>query len=170
MENVEINENLNFKLSPSPILKTLFNSLDNLNKDESNAINCSYYDFSTPIPNSNKKNNSMFHLNLASLGLHKEELVTALSLMNFEFDVIAVTETKIKAGIAPIFDPALTGYSHFQTPTECDKGGALLYIKNDINCKRRVDLEKIMYKTRELESVFIEVILEGKKNKIFGCI
>ena len=170
VKNVEINENMNLKLSPSPVLKTLFNNLDNHNKDESNAINCSYYDFTTPIPNSNKKNNSMFHLNLASLGLHKDELVTALSLLNFEFDVIAVTETKIKAGIAPIFDPSLTGYKHFLTPTECDKGGALLYIKEDINCKRRLDLEKIMFKSCELESVFIEVILEGKKNKIFACI
>jgi len=35
----------------------------------------------------------MLHLNLASLGLHKEELATLLSLLNFDFDVIAVTET-----------------------------------------------------------------------------
>ena len=46
----------------------------------------------------------MFHLNLASLGCHKEELVTSLSLLDFEFDIIAVTETRIKAGIDPIYD------------------------------------------------------------------
>ena len=170
VKNIDINENLNLKISPTPTLQILFNDLDNHNKDEPAAINCSYYDYSTPIPNSNKNNNSMFHLNIASLGLHKEELETSLSLLNFEFDVIAITETKIRAGIEPIFDPSLTGYKHYQTPTECGKGGALIYIKNKFNCKQRKDLEEKMYKSCELESVFVEVINEGKKNKIFGCI
>ena len=171
VKDININENLNLKTNPTPALKVLINDLENHDNDEESiAINCNYYDFSTPIPNSKKNNNSMFHLNLASLGLHKEELVTSLSLLNFEFDVIAVTETKIRAGKTPIFDPSLEGYQHFQTPTECAKGGTIIYTKNDINRKRREDLEKIMYKSRELESVFIEVINEGKKNKIYGCI
>ena len=130
--------------------------------DEPAAINCSYYDLLTPVTNSNKDNNSMFHLNLASLGLHKEELVTSLSLLNFEFDVIAVTKTKIRAVIEPIFDSSLTGYK--QTPSKCGKGGILIYIKNNIDCKQRKDLEERMYKSYELESRFVEVINEGKKN------
>ena len=170
IHNVEINENMNFNLSPIPALKILFNSFESHKKDDSNAINCSYYDFTTPIPNSNKRNNSMFHLNIASLGLHKEELVTALSLINFEFDVIAITETKIKNGTAPIFDPALKGYTLFDTPTDCDKGGALLYVKKNIICERRKDLEKLVFKSCELESVFVEVNIADKKNKIYGCI
>ena len=170
VKGIDVSENLNLRLFPPPALKILFNDLDNNNKDETIAINCSYYDFSTPIPNSKKENNSMFHLNIASLGLHKEELVTALSLLNLDFDVIAVTETKIKAGIEPIYDPTLTGYKLFQTPTECEKGGALLYIKSHLHCRRRDDLESKMYKSCELESVFVEVIKEGKKNKIYACI
>ena len=62
----------------------------------------------------------MFHLNLASLGLHKDELVTTLSLLDFEFDIIAISETKIKAGIIPIYDLSLPGYLPHQTPTESD--------------------------------------------------
>ena len=170
IHNVEMNENMNFNLSPLPALKILFNNIESHNKDDSNAINCSYYDFTTPIPNSNMKNNSMFHLNIASLGLHKEELQTALSLINLEFDVIAITETKIKRGTAPIFDTALKGYTLFDTPTDCDKGGALLYIKENIICERRKDLEKLVFKSCELESVFVEVNIADKKNKIYGCI
>ena len=166
-----INDNLNLKLSVSPDLRLLFSDLDNLNKEDNNAINCSYYDYSSSIPNSNNNNNSMFHLNIASLSLHKDELVTSLSMLNVEFDIIAITETKIMKDTVPIFDPLLSGYKPpFQKPTECEKGGALLYVKNSINCKRREDLEKIMYKSRELESVFIEVINENKKNKIYACI
>ena len=79
--------------------------------------------------------------------------------------LIALTDT------VPIFDPLFSGYKPpFQKPTECEKGGALLYVKNSINCKRREDLEKIMYKSRELECGFIEMINENKKNKIYACI
>ena len=60
----------------------------------------------------------MFHLNVASLGLHKEELVLSLSLLDFEFDLIAVSETKINANVSPIYDLSLTGYKYFHTPTE----------------------------------------------------
>ena len=38
-----INDNLNLKLSVSPDLRLLFSDLDNLNKEDNNAINCSYY-------------------------------------------------------------------------------------------------------------------------------
>ena len=168
VKNIEINENLNLKTSPSPVLKVLFDDLDNSN--EESPINCGYYDYSTPIKNSNN-DLSMFHLNIASLGLHKEELVNSLSILDVDFDVIAVTETKIRVGIDPIFDLSIPGYkAPFQTPTECAKGGALLYVKSGIDCKQRKDLEKLMYKSCELESVFIETINEGKKNKIFACI
>ncbi len=112
----------------------------------------------------------MFHLNIASLGLHKEELVTSLSLLDFDFDVIAVTETKIRKGKKPIFNPELPGYKHYQTPSECDKGGTLIYFKDHFKHKRRKDLEEKMYKACELESVFVEIINEGKKNTIYGCI
>ena len=112
----------------------------------------------------------MFHLNLASLGRHKEELVAVLSLLNFEFDIIAITETKIKAGIEPIYDLSLPGYSHYHTPSECDKGGVIIYVKENIDIKRRNDLEEKMYKSRQLESVFLEIVKEGRKNEIMGCV
>ena len=111
----------------------------------------------------------MFHLNIASLGRHKEELITSLSLLNIEFDVIAVTETKIRKGIEPIYDVSLAGYNHFSTPTESAKGGVIMYIKENLGILRRTDLESRMYKQGKLESVFIEIIREGK-NEIFGCI
>ena len=168
LNDVEINKDLNLNITPPPELKILFNDIEQTGDD--NLINCNYYDFSTPIPNLQKNNKSMFHLNIASLGLHKDELVTALSLIDLKFDVIAVTETKIKKGILPIYDPGIPGYEMRQTPTESDKGGALLYIRDNIDFKRRTDLEKICYKPKNLESVFIEVINKNKKNTIFACI
>ena len=41
---------------------------------------------------------------------HKEELETALSLLEVDFDIIAITETKIIKDIKPTYDVKLKGY------------------------------------------------------------
>ena len=169
IKNIDVNEDLNLRLFPTPSLKTLFTDFSNQNEDGC-SINCDYYDVSAPIPSANNSKHSMFHLNLASLGLHKDELVTSLSLLDFEFDMIAVSETKIKLGTEPIYDLSLAGYRHHQTPSESNKGGVIIYAKENVITRRRYDLERKMYKARELESVFLEIINEGKRNEIFGCI
>ena len=51
--------------------------------------------------------------------------------MDFEFDIIAVTETKIKKFSNPIFDLTVNGYKYYQTPTESTKGGVLIYEKEN---------------------------------------
>ena len=50
------------------------------------------------------------------------------------------------------------------------QGGVIIYAKEDVTTKRRYDLEEKMYKSRELESVFLEIVNDGKRNEIFGCI
>ena len=157
-------------MTPTTTLQSLFNDFTSHNMEDTSPINCDYYDLSSKIPFSNKSKHSMFHLNLASLNLHKEELEVCLAHLDFEFDIIAVTETKIKKSSNPIFDLTLNGYKYYQTPTESAKGGVLIYVKENINIKRRTDLENLMYKSRELESVFIEILNEGMKNEIFGCV
>ena len=166
VNGIEIKEDLNLKINPSPRLRTLFHDLNEQN--EETLINCEYYDYSKSIPTSNVKNKSIFHMNIASLSKHKEELEAALSLLDFQFDIIGITETKILKGVTPIISPSLDGYTIVSTPTESTKGGTSIYIKKPLVFDRRDDLEKIMYKPKELESVFIE--LAGKKNQIYGCI
>ena len=53
-------------------------------------------------------------------------------------------------------------------PTESANGGVLLYIRKAINYKLRPDL--MIYKKRELESVFIEIIQKDSKNMVVWCI
>ena len=102
---------MNLRISPISALKTLFNDLSGHNKDEQSPINCDYYDLSIPIPPSSNSNLSIFHLNLASLSLHKDELVTSLSSLEIEFDMIGLTETRIRAGIDPTYELSLKGYN-----------------------------------------------------------
>ena len=54
------------------------------------------------------------------------------------------------------------------TPTEATKGGVLIYIKEGINYKPRPDLN--IYKTKELESYFIEVVNSSGSNSIVGTV
>ena len=110
-------------------------------------------------------------MNIASLSMHKDELEAALSLLDVEFDIIAITETKIMKNIAPIYDIKLTGYNEpYHTPTESSKGGALIYVKHGIEVKHRPDLESRMYESGKLETVFLEIINTNKKNDILGCV
>ena len=124
IKNIEYKEDLNLRTCPPEGLKRLFTDFSNHNEDEAVAINCEYYDATTRIPNANKYHNSIFHVNIASLGLHKEELEAAISLTNVEFDFIAISETKIKKGVKPTYDTAFPGYKDpYETPTESHKGG-----------------------------------------------
>ena len=83
----------------------------------------------------NKHDFSLFHLNIASLAKHKEELETTLAMLNFKFDAIGISETKIKKNHAPIFDVSLRGYNLYSTPTESERGGFSLYIADHHKCK-----------------------------------
>ena len=82
--------------------------------------------------------------------------------MELKFDVIGITETKIKTANPPI-DININGYKCYSTRTEADKGGALLYIKEDCNVKPLPKLDRIMYKPKHLESVFVEICNKNKK-------
>ena len=171
IKNIDFKEDLNLRTCPPVGLKRLFTDFSSHNEDEPIAINCDYYDTTTKIPNSSKPNHSLFHINIASLGLHKEELIAAISLTNLEFDIIAISETKIMKNTTPTYDITLPGYKEpFHTPTESHKGGVLIYVKENLDVKRRNDLESKMYEAGMLESVFIEILNDKKKNEIFGCI
>ena len=91
-------------------------------------------------------------------------------MLNYKFDVIGITETKIIKHNRTISEINLKGYKHYSMPTESTGGGTLLYIADHIDRKPRKDLENIMYKSEHLESKFIEIINPGKRNIICGCI
>ena len=118
----------------------------------------------------NNNDFSLFHLNIASLSKHKEELETTLTMLNFKFDVIGISETKIKKNSAPIYDVSLKGYNFYSTPTESERGGVSLFIADNHKCKPRKDLDSLTYKSNEVESVFIEIVTPKKNNIFIGCI
>ena len=82
-------------------IKSYFTELNSINESNENGaenvagINCKYYDSEEFIENiSNSKCFSAFHLNISSLTKHFDELQTLLSLLDVNFSVIGITETK----------------------------------------------------------------------------
>ena len=134
-------------------------------------LDCKYIDIESFKTIKQEKNTfSIIHLNIASLRKHKEELDTTLNMLGFKFDVIGISETKLKKDVVPDFDINIPGYKCFSSPTEADKGGVMLYILDKYNCIPRKNLDKIVYKSYVLESIFAEIIVSGKKNIVVGCI
>ena len=111
---------------------------------------------------------SLFHINTCSLSKNIEELAYQLDETKTDFDVVGISESRIKKYKCPINSINLNGDSHESCPTESAAGDTLLYISNNLSHKPRNDL--CIYKSAELESTFIEILNPKKTNVIVGCI
>ena len=135
------------------------------------SINCQYYsidDFSA-AKFSPSRNFSILHYNIHSIQCHIEEFRVALKMLDFNFDVICFSESKLHKDFAPKIDINIEGYhAPISTPTESSKGGVLIYVNKNLHFKPRSDLN--IYKSKELESAFIEIINEKGANDVVGVI
>ena len=159
---------------PSFTIQTLLDKMPG-NRDEqtddflSDTILSKYYSSSEFLKAKFPKHPfSMFHLNIASLSAHFDELKTLLTVLNHPFDVIGISETRIKEGFDPLIDVTLDGYDFVQTPTKTRCGGTGFYIRNEYE----YEVLKEFSKSEEniCESIFIELKRHNKKNLIVGCI
>ena len=82
--------------------------------------------------------------------------------------IIAISESRTRKNKNTLSKIDIPGYDFEFTPTESEKGGALLYISKDLKYKNRTDL--IMSQAKDLESSFIELENKNRKNTIVGCI
>ena len=101
--------------------KLIENNTINLNSEEEEYINCKYYNVEEFHQTKLKAENSfsILHLNIHSIQLHIEELRTILLLLEFKFDIIAISESKLQLGIEPNVDLQISGYhTPLSTPTE----------------------------------------------------
>ena len=115
-----------------------------------------------------KNNLNFFHLNISSLPYHFPELHPLLATSEIEPDITRITESRLKSNKSHLTNITLPNYNIEHCPTDGPNGGALLYIKEDNNYKKRNDLK--ILRSKMLESVFIEIINLNAKNLIVGCI
>ena len=82
--------------------------------------------------------------------------------------MFGITESSLRQSDSNTTNISIDEYVIEHTPSEAKKGGTLLYIKSSLNYKIRKDLQ--IYKSKELESTFIEITNPRVKNTIIGCI
>ena len=116
------------------------------------------------LPENEFTGTNVLHMNISSICRNFDDLQTLLARINVKFNVIGLTETRLNKSSIRNTNIDLSGYSFPHTPTEANCGGALFYIDNNINYIVRVDL--CVYRNKELESVFIEIINSKGKNTI----
>ena len=91
-------------------------------------------------PNYNKeKDFPLFHVNINTLQYHFDELQTFLSTCSIDFQIICVFESRLKTGISTTSNVQLPGINFEDIPTKLANGGALLYIKDDINYSQTIN-------------------------------
>ena len=150
-------------LNPPQNLSLLFNQFNslsdetNLHNDDIDKINnCKYYDVeqvqTLKIPKNSLK---MFHINACSLNKNFDDLEYLLKSTNINYDIIAISETRIMKNLEITQNINLKTYNFEYTPTESTAGGTTLYIANHLAYKPRYNLK--IYKT-------------NKQNVLIGCV
>ena len=170
-----LNNKSSLLLKPSENLKLLVNQFNNAspedNTDPENVLQSKYYDTdelqNMEIPNKVKPL-ALFHINACSLNKNFVDLEHFLSCTSKNFDVIAVTETRITKNVSLTNNLTMNNFSFEFFSTESSGGGTLLYIVNHLLYKPRFDLN--IYESNELESSFIEILNPKKSNIIISCI
>ena len=79
--------------------------------------------------------------------------------------IIGLSECRLKKNEEPLSNTQLSNYTHEFTSTESFKGGTMIYIENSLRYKVSYDLN--MYKSKEIESTFIEITEYIAENKDF---
>ena len=105
------------------------NSENNITKYFSiKDLNSTFNDIGNPFP--------LFHLNINSLPFYIDELESLISKSKNVFQIIGISETRLKKTQETITNIQLENYNIEHVPTESANGGVLLYIKKSINYKQ----------------------------------
>ena len=170
----EIPNHDNFDIFPSFTIRSLLDKISGhitIQTDDflSDSIDSKYYTPDEFISSKISKNCfSVFHLNIASLSGHIDDLKALLALLDHPFSIIGITETKIRDNNDPISNVDIDNY-HFQhTPTSSHFGGAGFFIRKNLSYQLRPELSKSEHSIAE--SFFIELTLDNNKKILAGCI
>ena len=162
-------------LLPSYSVQTLLDKITNSAYVESGEINSETVNSKYYTPNEfivkrfAKSKFSILHLNIVSLQAHINELRELIALVNYPFDLIAISETKLKKNCDILVNIDIDGSNFEKTETETFFGGVALYIKKS-HTKYKVRKELSLSEKNIAESIFVEIERKNQKNIIAGCI
>ena len=158
---------------PTNALVNLMNQLKNFTDDEKenelNLPNCKYRNpdyFKNLTKDFKRKALSFFHMNVCSLTKKFGDFNILLSELDVSFDILAITESRIKKDSSSPINIQLNKYSIEHTPTESSAGGTLLYTNKRLSYQLSNDLR--IYDPEKIESTFIEIICSKSTNVTEG--
>ena len=136
LENTQ-NEQKSIREKNYPILhcKDIDNNLCN-----ANVSNCKYYTTSEFNQSNNMGNFNILHNNLNGLESKFDIFHQFLADSSSKFDIMAITETSQKITNADFkTNINLEGYLNFCIPSNTNKGGTTIYVKNTFDVIERMD-------------------------------
>ena len=95
---------------------------------------------------------SVFSSNVASINRNLENLLILLDELDFHFNVIGITETKITNSNENNFHPSIPGYVFEYVPTPLASGGVVLFVDQSL---RYTVLEKTS--NEAFQAIWIEI-------------
>ena len=110
---------------------------------------------------------SFIHLNARSLNSNFREIDDYLSSLNYQFDIIAISETWVSEPEHNKFN--INGYDVYHTNRKNKRGGGVaLYVKQELACKF------LSCKSLVVDDLFecctLEILISGHRNIIVSCI
>jgi hypothetical protein len=135
-------------------------------------MNCKYFNIeqlNKEIDRKPSNHLSIFTMNIRSLQKNHRGLISLLDIINTQFHVVALTETWLKSHNLDLYN--LPGYCHIpQIRENKDGGGVSLFIREEIEYKRRPDID---VNTIDHQFLWVEIekkCIDSKKNLIMGTI
>ena len=101
-------------------------------------------------------------MNVCSLAKNFDDFNILFSELNASFDILAVTESRIKKYSSSTISPQLSNYSIEHTPTGSSTGGTLPYVRKILFYQLRNDLR--LYDPGKIEATIIEIICSKLTN------
>ena len=108
---------------------------------------------------------SVFSSNVASINRNLENVLILLDELDFHFNVIGITETKITNSNENNFHPSIPGYVFEYVPTPLASGGVGLFVDQSLHY---TVLEKTS--NEAFQAIWIEISFVNHKNIVCGII
>ena len=152
----------------NPVLLRYLKNQNCVNLKTIDNIDCNYYtedEFNLRIKSFAKCNISTFHLNIRKLGLHRNELIAFLSMLNISYDCIILTEVgKCSESYIKALFPEYESF--YDLPLENNYGGVAIFIKseyNPIECDFKM-IKSCTCTRCNYENVYVEFTKNGIKS------
>ena len=112
------------------------------------------------------KSFSLFHVNTRSFSKNFDQLLSVLSSLKVNFNLIGITETKQQIGKDFLVNVDVNDFFMYTQPSKLASGGVAIYVKDNLDHSR---IDNMCITNNEFEVLWIEIKNRKGKNFLCGC-